>query len=172
MKDKRLSRLSTTDINQIAEFGQNPIKLFDKPHPSPDDRVADKVVFDMLSETTYYIFVRYGKWSDNAIIRIISKDRFNVTIIGDNNVIEREILLNTKGKFKTTGVSKKLNQRFSVYNNESKTLNMDASCAFSYTEDYLAIGRNYDNSFTLYNLSSLNPISTIYFHKVPLNTIQ
>ncbi len=44
-------KLCASEVSQIAEFGHNPSQLFDRPHPSFEEKTYETVkwVFDVLS---------------------------------------------------------------------------------------------------------------------------
>ena len=81
-------RLGTTEINQIIEFGNNPIKVFDKPHPVIDDNIIDsnKELFNIYSDSPLYknILCSDKEPIEGNIISVLGKDRYNIYVISDN----------------------------------------------------------------------------------------
>ena len=148
-------------------MGQNPLQLFNEPHPKSDLK-PNLRVFNIFDKTTIYKVQQYvtDDTHPSPIIRMYSKDQNNFIIININNELVKKTLLPAKKKYKTVDKPKTMYRYFNIYSGKNCTFNSDPNSVFTSSYETLVSCRNIENNFVIYRLPTLEIINTISFHKV------
>lgn len=150
-------KLDPGEIAQIAEFGQNPIQLFDEPHKQFKEKMK-KSLMDFENDE---LQIRYRCYhSDVVMIRMVTNKKNILCSVADHELYK---LSSTPSKYK---IQSKL-KIHSYYPILCKgVFSADPQSTFAYAGDYLATCRHPDKCFILYNLSTLTRAQCVAFHLV------
>jgi len=87
LREESENKLDPSELIQIAEFGNNPIQIFDKPHPEFDSKFKEeaKYALDFLYPAQRYMVTIYKpkEFERPNIIRIMVKDKNAIYTIND-----------------------------------------------------------------------------------------
>jgi len=150
-------RLDAGEIEQIAGFGQNPMRLFDDPH-KPFKEKCRRSLMD-YDEVDVHCKC-HSEFQNNEVfmIRILTNKKNILCTISDNELYK---LTTNPIKCKT---KLKLHSFYPILSKNIFTA--DPRSAFAYDKNYLVTCRHPNRSFVIYNLNTFTRVQSIIFHLV------
>ena len=162
MKREATQPLAQGEIVQIAEFGNNPIKLFDKLHKQYKGKVNRSLVDDIESEcpSRYQAEIMNNQKMEANTLLLLSSDKNIVYCITEQEICKLTIV-NSKCKLQS---KLKLCKQYQIAANSSFLI--CPRSLFGYGNDYIATCGNSEKTFILYNLKSFTRHQSLAFHLV------
>ncbi len=178
-REQSESRLESSDISQIAEFGHHPTQLFDRPHPVFEDKTYEstRLVFDVFNEQQRYMALQYRQKEGEffTAIRIMVKDKNNLVVVNSNNELVRKQyklvepsnrLLGGKNECRNIGQPNGIGPYFGICSAGKEVFATDPQSIFTFSGEYIIACRDCQNDFSIYGFQSLTFVISVAFHKV------
>ena len=154
--------LGPGEIAQIAEFGNNPIKLFDKLHKQHKGKGNRSIVDDIESDcpSKFQADTMNSQKTEYNTLFIVSNDKNIIYAITEQELCKLTIV-NCKCQIKS---KLKLHNQYQIFSNGSFLINPRS--IFAYGNECIVTCNTLDKTFIIYDLKSFTRFQSMAFHFV------